>query len=167
MKTDIFDPIGRNRICTPTNRSNCCDPTAAPTCNRRNRHDPNGVKLQNEHVSRSSFVQCAIGQEVYRNSGGNRHSRGIRLIFVVFSATLICLTRQRSGWSKMGKSILRPDSHHHRAGEASGESKVAGLSSLNRQFLGGMSALAWTQFPDTRRDVFIQFDAASNRGNSG
>ncbi len=43
----------------------------------------------------------------------------------------------------------------------------AGIVSSPKVMLGAPSALVMTSFPDDSRDRFIQFDAASNPGNSG
>ena len=59
METDFFVSIGRNGIHHPMNRSNTCNPTAQPTCNPRNPHDPNTVKLHSCDVSRQYCCHSA------------------------------------------------------------------------------------------------------------
>lgn len=44
---------------------------------------------------------------------------------------------------------------------------TSGIVSSKRALLNAPSALVMTQLKDSRRDAFIQFDAASNHGNSG
>jgi S1-C subfamily serine protease len=55
------------------------------------------------------------------------------------------------------------------AGNPGGRGVVftAGIVSSKSVLLDAPNALAMTQFSDNRRDNFIQFDAESNRGNSG
>lgn len=55
------------------------------------------------------------------------------------------------------------------AGNPGGRGVVftSGIVSSNRLIISAPNALVMTQFPNSRRDVFLQFDAASNRGNSG
>ncbi|MGI9470187.1 MAG: trypsin-like peptidase domain-containing protein [Rubripirellula sp.] len=55
------------------------------------------------------------------------------------------------------------------AGNPGGRGVVftSGIVSSKRVLLDAPNALVRTQFPNSRHDDFIQFDAASNRGNSG
>lgn len=124
---------------------------------------PDGYALTNNHV-----VTRMDGIALYRDQRfkfvvvGRLPEKDIAVIRLLGLNSLPTLPLGHSHDIMTGESVVV-------SGNPGGRGIVftSGIVSSTRALLGAPNALVMSQFANSRRDNFIQFDAASNRGNSG
>ena len=123
-----------------------------------------GYILTNDHVvlDRPGVVLHRDYPPLAYRTIGRLWEKDLALIKVDAPKPLVSVPLGRSDDLAAGEPILI-------GGNPGGRGIVfsAGIVSSPRVMLGAPSALVMTNFPDDSRDRFIQFDAASNPGNSG
>jgi S1-C subfamily serine protease len=125
---------------------------------------PDGYILTNDHViqDRRGVVLLRDHPPLPFRTIGQLREKDLALIKVDVRRPLVALRLGRSNDLAAGEPILI-------GGNPGGRGIVfsAGIVSSPNVMLDAPSALAMSSFPDDSRDRFIQFDAASNPGNSG
>jgi S1-C subfamily serine protease len=125
---------------------------------------PSGYILTNDHVvlDRPGVVLHRDHPPLPYRTIGRLWEKDLALIKVDVPRPLASVPLGRSFDLLAGEPILI-------GGNPGGRGIVfsAGIVSSPRVMLGAPSALVMSSFPDDSRDRFIQFDAASNPGNSG
>jgi S1-C subfamily serine protease len=125
---------------------------------------PHGFILTNDHVvrNRSGVVLFADGETRPFRVVGRLPEKDLAVVLVSAPSPLPALPLGRSDDVMTGEPILV-------AGNPGGRGIVfsSGIVSSPRMMLDAPNALTMTRFPHDTRDRFIQFDAASNAGNSG
>jgi S1-C subfamily serine protease len=125
---------------------------------------PDGYILTNDHVvlDRPGVVLHRDHPPLLYRAIGRLWEKDLALIKVDAPKPLVSVPLGRSHDLLAGEPILI-------GGNPGGRGIVfsAGIVSSPRVMLGAPSALVMTNFPDDSRDRYIQFDAASNPGNSG
>ena len=125
---------------------------------------PHGYILTNDHVvrNRAGVVLFADGGVRPFRVVGRAPEKDLAIISVPVKKPLPSLPMGRSHDILTGEPILV-------AGNPGGRGIVfsSGIVSSPRMMLDAPNALVMRQFPNDTRDRFIQFDAASNPGNSG
>jgi len=125
---------------------------------------PRGFILTNDHVvrNRTGVVLFSDGSVLPFRVVGRAPEKDLAIVAVSVKKPLQTLVMGRSHDVLSGEPILV-------VGNPGGRGIVfsSGIVSSPRMMLDAPNALVMAQFPNDTRDRFIQFDAASNPGNSG
>ncbi len=130
---------------------------------------PSGFILTNNHVLPGNQGLALIGPELPGNQKpeqfqviGRLPEKDLAIVKLISSGPFPAVPLGRSHDILNGESIVV-------AGNPGGRGLVftSGIISSRSVLSGGPNALVMTNYKNSRRDTYLQFDAASNGGNSG
>ena len=125
---------------------------------------PDGFILTNNHVLTQDNGYALLKDDRHRKFRviGRYPEKDLAVVRVEARRRLSTIPMGRSHDALIGEPVLVAGNPGGR-----GITFTAGILSSTAFLLGGPNALVMTQFPDSERETFLQFDAAANPGNSG